>query len=64
MPSHIIELYNYKSSLMDINEKIECIRLVFQIFELDLLIKEYEQKMEQQDGPRECNQANPETPGN
>ena len=48
---------------MDLNDKIECLNLVFQIFGLDLLIKEYEQRMEQKDGPRECNQANPETPG-
>lgn len=48
---------------MDLNEKIECLNLVFQIFGLDLLIKEYEQRMEQKDGPGECNQADPETPG-
>ena len=48
---------------MDLKEKIECLNLVFQIFTLDLLIKEYEQRMEQKDGPGGCNQADPETPG-
>lgn len=47
---------------MDVNEKIECLHLVFQIFELDMLIKEYEKRMEEKDGPGECNQAAPEAP--
>lgn len=47
---------------MEINEKIECIRLVFEIFQLDLIINEYEQKMKDKDGPRECNKADSETP--
>ena len=49
---------------MDIKEKIEGVQLAFLIFGLDLIIKEYERRMEEKDGPGECNQADPETPGN
>ncbi len=47
---------------MDINEKIERLRLVFEIFQLDLMINEYEQKMKDKDGLRECDKADSETP--
>lgn len=47
---------------MDINEKIERLRLIYEILQLDLIINEYEQKMKDKDGPRECNKADSETP--
>lgn len=47
---------------MDINEKLERLRLVYEIFQLDALIKEYEQKMEEKDGPGQCDQTDPEIP--
>lgn len=48
---------------MTIEEKLERLRLVFKICELDMLIAEYEQKMKEKDGLGECNQTTPETPG-
>lgn len=48
---------------MDVNEKIEIIRLVFEICLLDVAIQELERKMKEKDGPRECNQDPPETQG-
>lgn len=47
---------------MDINEKIERLRLVYDFFQLDLIINEYEQKMKDKDGLRECDKADSETP--
>lgn len=47
---------------MDINEKLERLRLVYEIFQLDALIKEYEHKMEEKDGPGQCDQTDPEIP--
>ena len=47
---------------MDINEKIERLRLVYEKFQLDLIINEYEQKMKDKDGLRECDKADSETP--
>lgn len=45
------------------NEIVEILNVVFQICELELLIKEYDDKMKIQDnGPGECNQTTPEAP--
>ena len=49
--------------VMTRNDLIETLHIVFQIIQLDLLIKEYEDKMKIQDGPGQSNQGTPETSG-
>lgn len=49
---------------MDNKEKLERLRLAFQILELDIAIEECERKMLEKDGSGQCNQDSPEAQGN